>query len=477
MRRGPRAVLALLLVGLVALSGCSEAASARSKEKIPLRIGVLEKLDITADPAVAVDAQSQGFAYNVFQRLMTVEAGTGFLKPDAAAECLFIDEITYSCTLQTNLRFTNGNRLTATDVKFSIERARKLARPGTAGAFLDTLADIKIVDEGRVDFKLEHPDNQFGHILASANASIVDEESYSAATVRSNSLPAIGSGPLQVTGHSATELGYWSNSDYRGRNPAQTISQVITVYDSPAALAAAAENGDLDVVWDAASLDTMPATFHEDRFAGGQVQWLRWNPKSPQRAESSTREYVRDAVQPMRSLRSILPPGTDTAIPVFDSGLREPRTPGQIDLTLWASELPDQQALAEQVRELLESDSAVTVTITDDRMKADLFVEHPSPWVRTPLAWYQFWLDDPLPGTKERNAKAVTELRRGLTKPEKQAASTQLQQWVHDDATIVPLTVDDQRVYLGPTIELDRENDMENWMAPGYQLGVWGFSL
>ena len=479
-RRPARLVVAILAtIALLASAGCSaEQASERSKQDIPLRIGVLfDPTDVAMDPVRATDAASQSFVYNTFQRLMTTETGTGLLKADAAAECTFIDEITYSCSLNTNMTFTNGNRLTASDVKFSIERAQHLAAPGTAAAFFDTLDKVLLVDEDRVDFKLKHPDNQFGHLLASPAASIVDEEVYSPTKVRANSQPPVGSGPVQLHRKGDKEIQYWANLDYRGRGPAQTFTQVVKQYDSAEDLAAAAQAGEVDVVWDAANVPQVPQGFHEDRLAHGQVEWLRWNPESELRERDDLRHYVRDAVQPVRSLLSLLPEDVDTARPVFEQGAREPKTPQAAQVMLWHDDMPAQKKQAETVAELLRSNSAVTVTLTTNRTEADLFLEQPSPWLRTPLGYLQPYLEDPLPGTEDRNAEAVTAMREAFTQPLKQEASTRLQEYARDDATVVPLTVEDQRLYLGPTVELSREDEMNNYLAPGSQLGVWGFSL
>lgn len=472
------AVVGVVLL-TIAVGACTEQeASARSEQDIPLRIGVLsDPTTVTMDPVAATDPASQAFVFNTFQRLMTVKPGTGLLKPDAAAECTFIDEVTYSCSLNKQLQFVNGDELTASDVKFSIERAQRLARPGTGAEFLDSLAEVQLVSEDRVDFKLTHPDNQFGQVLASPAASIVDEEVYPMDRIRSNTQKPVGSGPVQMVRAGDGEMLYWTNFDYRGRNPARTINQLVKQYDSPQALRDAAAAGELDVVWDAAALDAAPPGFHEDTFANGRVEWLRWNPASPLRERADLRGYVRDAVQPMRSMRSVLPRGTDTATPVFDTGPRDPRGPGEATVTLWHQDRPDQESVAQQVADQLERDGAVTVELTTAKGDADLYLESPKPWIPTPLAWFQPYLDDPLPGTEERNAQAVLALRTAFTQPDKQAASTTLQQYAHDDATVVPLTVGDQVVYLGPTVELSRDNTLENYMAPGFQLGVWGFSL
>lgn len=478
MTKPIRRVLGLLVaLGMVLGLAACENASARSQQEIPLRIGILGSPTLVTDPAIASDTASVGYVYNVFQRLMGVEVGTGYLKPDLATECLFIDELTYSCSLQGGVRFTNGNKLTSSDVAFSIERAMNLADAGSAATHFSSIDEIEVVDEFRVDFHLKHPDNQFGHLMASPAASIVDEEVYSKTRKRSPDLRAIGSGPVQVVERTDDQIRFWTNFDYRGRNPAQTINQTLISYPDAASLAAAAEAGEVDVVWDADGIDEVPGEFHQENLTNAHVQWLRWNPESALRDQADLREYVRDGTQSLRTSQSLLLPTTDTYAPVFATGERQPRSPQPATLRLWHADEPQQQQLAEDVAEALRQDPNVTVELTRDRAAADVWVEETSAWMNTPLAWLQPWLDHPLPGTEERNHQAVVEMRMALTQPTKQAPSTQLQQWAHDDATVVPLTVGDKRIYLGPTVELPRDNDMFNYLPPNYQLGVWGFKL
>ncbi|MEA5055672.1 MAG: ABC transporter substrate-binding protein, partial [Propionicimonas sp.] len=154
----------------------------------------------TADPAVAVADSDVLIATSVYQRLMRV-LPTGELKPDLATDCSFVSETVYECTLPQGLTFQNGDSLTATDVRFSIQRALRLDTPGTSVGLFDSLTRITIPDDLTIRFTLSYADNRFGYALASLAASIVDEAVFNpdaAVPLDAAMLPA-GSGPYQLT--------------------------------------------------------------------------------------------------------------------------------------------------------------------------------------------------------------------------------------------------------------------------------------
>ncbi len=84
---------------------------------------------------------------NVFQRLMSADPGESLLRPDAARDCLFTATTVYTCTLNDELFFHNGHELTSRDVKFSIDRATRLAVPGSSANLLDSIRRIETPDE------------------------------------------------------------------------------------------------------------------------------------------------------------------------------------------------------------------------------------------------------------------------------------------------------------------------------------------
>ena len=116
------------------------------------------------DPAAITDAASAVVSLNVFQRLMTADPGQSVLKPDAARDCIFTSTTIYSCTLNEGLTFHNGHALTASDVKFSIQRATRLNVAGSSTSLLSSLRQIDTPDEQTVRFRLSRP------VAASADA-------------------------------------------------------------------------------------------------------------------------------------------------------------------------------------------------------------------------------------------------------------------------------------------------------------------
>ena len=105
------------------------------------------------DPAAITDAASAVVSLNVFQRLMTADPGQSVLKPDAARDCIFTSTTIYSCTLNEGLTFHNGHALTASDVKFSIQRATRLNVAGSSTSLLSSLRQIDTPDEQTVRFR------------------------------------------------------------------------------------------------------------------------------------------------------------------------------------------------------------------------------------------------------------------------------------------------------------------------------------
>ena len=128
------AVIALLIATLLAActsSGEDPQPTPSGSPEPPRPFTVMTTDRIRAvDPAAITDAGSSSIALNVFQRLMTAEPGQNVLKPDAAKDCIVETPKTYVCTLKEDLQFHNGHKLTSSDVKFSIERATRLAVPG-----------------------------------------------------------------------------------------------------------------------------------------------------------------------------------------------------------------------------------------------------------------------------------------------------------------------------------------------------------
>ena len=88
------------------------------------------------DPAGSYDLGSSTLEYNLYQNLVTVPPGSTEIVGDAAESCEYEDPQTYTCTLKEGLKFSNGNDLTSSDVKYSFERAITIQDPNGAAIYL-----------------------------------------------------------------------------------------------------------------------------------------------------------------------------------------------------------------------------------------------------------------------------------------------------------------------------------------------------
>src|SRR3954447_5222450 len=113
--------------GLVLVAVFSSAAVARA-DADSITVGTTDRV-VSLDPAGAYDLGSQQLIGNLYQNLLTIPAGRNPPRPDAARRCAFKRAKTYVCTLRRGLKFANGDRLTAADVKFSLDRVRRIADP------------------------------------------------------------------------------------------------------------------------------------------------------------------------------------------------------------------------------------------------------------------------------------------------------------------------------------------------------------
>ena len=135
---------------------------------------------VTMDPHTAGDALSAEYIVEIFGGLVTIlppsdDAALDLaIVPDLAEDYPEIsdDGLVYTFRLRDDARFHDGRRVTAADVKWSIERAasRELASP-TALAYLgdivgtrekffgitDEISGVEVIDERTVQFRLREP--------------------------------------------------------------------------------------------------------------------------------------------------------------------------------------------------------------------------------------------------------------------------------------------------------------------------------
>jgi peptide/nickel transport system substrate-binding protein len=214
---------------------------------------------ITAmDPAGSYDFGSWNMQYSIFQQLMSVPAGESEPVGDAAESCDYDDPTTVTCTLRDGLTFSNGNELTSSDVKFSLERNINIADPNGSGVLLAQLAGedgkaradaIETPDDTTVTFNLNSPDTTFVKLLSTATTSIVDEETFPGDELLGDD-EVVGSGPFKLSQYKEGEqVVLEANESYDGDKSAQAPQVFVQFFKDTGPLKEAISSGQVDVAW------------------------------------------------------------------------------------------------------------------------------------------------------------------------------------------------------------------------------------
>ena len=447
---------------------------------------VTTEVPTTFDPAAATTSADALVALNAFNRLMVVHPEGAELKPDLARDCLYTSPTTYQCDLAPDLTFHNGHALTASDVKFSIERAYRLSTARSSIQLFDSLQRVDVVDDQTVTFVLRYADTQFGHALATTAASIVDEELYDPDAVRPNEGQVVGAGPYQLVTTAPDRLVFERFEDYSGAQGG-TIEQIrVYLAEDSAAVEKAVAEGSVDVVWRSlvpaalerlsAEMDanegTTKAGFTRVELPNVRVQRLILHPGSPYREDPAVRQAVAEALQADRSLTSIVPPSVEGSVDAFpvggvgevpELGDQRPR------LTLgYSSKAPGQRDLASLLRDRLEERAGMSVQLVPDTNDADLLLTDRPAWVNTAFGWLQAYVDETLPGSSAKVDGLVRQARETTDPDTRLALLAELQQQAAADLTVLPLSVGPETMLLGPDTTLQGQP-----FGPAWQLGLW----
>ncbi|MGH3507460.1 MAG: ABC transporter substrate-binding protein [Nocardioidaceae bacterium] len=216
------------------------------------------------DPAGSYDLGSSTLEYSLYQTLLTVPQGENTPQGDAAESCTYDNPKTLTCTLKEGLKFSNGNELTSSDVKYSFERSLKIGDPNGAAIYLlGSIAQanddgtyelpegaIETPDDLTVVFHLNKPDTVFQFVLTYPGAgAIVDEETFPADTKLADE-EIVGSGPYKLSQYEAGEQAVLEvNEEYTGENGAIAPTMFIQYFQESSTLKQAVEQGEVDIAW------------------------------------------------------------------------------------------------------------------------------------------------------------------------------------------------------------------------------------
>ncbi|MFJ8159153.1 ABC transporter substrate-binding protein [Streptomyces sp. NPDC094468] len=286
-------------------------------------VGMSDDVSAT-DPASGYDPGSWLLFNNVFQSLLSFPDGGTEPEPDAAKHCSFLDSRSqiYRCTLRDGLRFSNGDLLTAQDVKFSFDRVRKINDPAGPAVMFQSLGKVEAVDDETVVFHLTSPDATFPSKIASGAGSIVDHKDYPADGLRRDNV-AVGSGPYRLESFNKSKAIFAVNETYQGnakiRNSGVTLK---FFHGNRKALKDALMANAVDIAYRGLSINDISNLNNHDQNknievvegTSAEVQDLVFNMKDPVAGQLSVRRAIAYLIDRNALVGSVY---KDSAVPLY----------------------------------------------------------------------------------------------------------------------------------------------------------------
>lgn len=234
-------VLLLAMMMLFSMAGCGSKndSTAAAKDSVVIAIGSEPE---TLDPT---KGWGHGNSPIVQSTLVKYTADLDFENDLATDYKLSDDGLTWTFTIRDDAFFTDGEKVTASDVAFTLETAK-----AAQGSFDLTYMESAVAkDDTTVEIILSKPTSVFLNTLASVG--IVPEHAYD----ESYGTDPIGSGPYKFVEWKAQEqIIFVANEGYYGGVPA--IRNITVVFMSEDAALAAVLAGEVDVAYSTATLGT-----------------------------------------------------------------------------------------------------------------------------------------------------------------------------------------------------------------------------
>src|SRR5680860_543607 len=288
-RKRVLAASAAFAAAALVLAGCSAGGTTGGDTKTggPITISTTDKVT-TLDPAGSYDNGSFSVQNQVFPFLMNTPFGSPDVEPDIATKAEFTSPTEYTVTLKPGLKWSNGNDLTSSDVKFSFDRQLKIADDNGPSSLLYNLASTAAPDDTTVVFTLKAANDQiFPQILSSPAGPIVDEESFSAdALTPDDDIVAANAfaGQYVITSYDFNNLiGYKANKDYEGLlGAAKTDVVRVKYYTEASNLKLDVQEGNIDVAFRSLSATDIDDLRGNDKVKvvdgpGGELRYIVFN--------------------------------------------------------------------------------------------------------------------------------------------------------------------------------------------------------
>ncbi|MBM7442253.1 ABC transporter substrate-binding protein [Streptomyces sp. HB132] len=296
---------AAALASLSLLAGCGLLSDSGSETDQRISVGTTSSPS-TLDPAAAWDG-SWELMRNVFQTLVSFPTGSTSPEPDAAEECLFTDatSMAYRCTLRSGLKFSDGEKIDAEAVKYSIDRILKIKVKGGPAGLLGSLDRVETEGDDTVIFHLAKADATFPFILATPAMSIVAPGDYPADGIRDDG-KVTGSGPYVLDSYEpGKQAELTRNPGYKGFADRKNDAVTIRYFEDSTPMVEALKNKEIDATYRGLTAEEVVGLEDDKKdnnglqiveSVGADIRFLVFNPDDPAAGKVAVRRAVAQVV-------------------------------------------------------------------------------------------------------------------------------------------------------------------------------------
>ncbi|MEU6574605.1 ABC transporter substrate-binding protein [Streptomyces sp. NPDC046805] len=303
--------MAGLLAPVLAACGGSDSGS---KSDGAIVVGTTDRFTATKDapapldPAYAYDVGPTNILRQTVQTLMIQPKGDGDPVPEAAESCGFTDSGNerYACRLRDGLEFSDGDPITAQDVKYSIERALRINADSGVSALLSSIDTVETQGDNEVIFHLKTADATFPYKLCSTVAGIVEPKKYAKGKLR-DGFEVDGSGPYTVRNDIANNdivtATFAKNPHYKGSLKVGNDKVQMRTFTNARTMGSALDKGDIGVMlrtMTPAQIKTLDTGSDKNvdlvEMPGLEIRYLAFNTDAPTVRNKAVRQAMAQVI-------------------------------------------------------------------------------------------------------------------------------------------------------------------------------------
>ncbi|MDQ0797653.1 peptide/nickel transport system substrate-binding protein [Streptomyces sp. B1I3] len=211
----------------------------------------------------------------------------------------------YRCTLREGLKFSNGDKIDAEAVKYSIDRIKKIKVKGGPVGLLGSLDRVETKGEDTVVFHLSKADATFPFILATPAMSLVAPGDYPADSIRDDG-KVTGSGPYVLDSYEpGKKAELTKNPDYKGFADRKNSAVTIRYFDDSAPMVEALKKKQIDATYRGLTAEEVVSLEDDQQdhnglqlveTVGADIRFLVFNPRDPAAGKLAVRRAIAQLV-------------------------------------------------------------------------------------------------------------------------------------------------------------------------------------